>query len=108
MNLFEKPSLPNSKNFLYYVSFKDSSSYFVLNPFEDNVSEEVVPDNRMTNQGGLGSITYFETHGIYEKFKLFIATHLTGCDEIQNLVNSEFYTIHDLPAIIKRYNTCFE
>jgi len=109
IDLYEKVSIPDEPRFLYYLQFENSEHYFILDPFENNVKIHATQGTSTDGgKSGLPSITYFESKGIDEKFKSFVANNLRFCPEVVNMVNSDFYTINDIPNIVEAYNNCFD
>jgi len=64
-----------------------------------------MPDTRQPESSG-ATVLYVASKGINEKFKIFVSIYLSDCYQIKNMVNSEFYTIKDIPIIIETYNNC--
>jgi hypothetical protein len=96
IELYERITVPYDRSFLYYVELKNSPNYFVVDPFTGNISEQIAPLKRTESYSI--PLIHSKTDGVYEKFKMLIASYLKACDEAQNLVNSEFYSMSDLPA----------
>ncbi len=107
LDLYEKPSIPSDNRSLYYIKFPGKSDFCIINPFENNVTEHRLPDSRQSESSG-ATVTYFQSKGIHQKFKLFISMYMGDCSKVTNMVNSEFYTINDIPSIVETYNNCFE
>jgi len=107
IDLFEKSPFPDDNRFLYYLKFSDSYNYLIINPLENDVTVYELPESRQS-ESSRATVTYFQSKGIHEKFKIFISTYLGDCDKVTNMVKSDFYTINDIPSIIELYNNCFK
>jgi hypothetical protein len=105
IDLFEREIIPSDNRFLYLLKFPNNNSYFVINPTENNITEQRMPDTRQPESSG-ATVLYIASKGINEKFKIFVSIYLGDCYQIKNMVNSEFYTIKDIPIIIETYNNC--
>lgn len=107
VNLYEKHSIPSDNRYLYYLLFPGIADYCIINPYENNVIEHILPDTRKS-ESSMATVSYFESKGIHQKFKSFISMYMGDCIIVTNMVNSEFYTINDIPSIVETYNNCIE
>ena len=107
IDLYERPSIPDDNRFLYYLKMGDKESYFVINPYEDNVKEYKLPDSQESEESASTKSVY-QPKGIDRRFKIFITKYFGDCTKVVNLVKSDFYTIRDMPNIVEIYNNCFE
>jgi len=100
--LFERIGIPSDRRFLYFIKLPNYSHYFVICPEEQNISTSTM--------GGYGKNSpprdIYNSKNINEKFKIFASTYLGDCMTLRNMVQSEFYTINDIPTIIDKYNKC--
>jgi hypothetical protein len=105
VDLFERDPIPSDHRFLYYLNFKNSTDYFIINPLENNIT---IYDSPNSTLGGFLSpnMLSFNSKGINEKFKIFIAQHFNDCIKVVNMVKNDFYTIDDIPMIVEMYNNC--
>jgi len=104
--LYERESIPSDKRFLYYLRFSSSPNFYIINPFDNNVIENRLTKSSSSKSTGIATI-YYKTKGINEKFKIFITSYFSDCIQVTNRVQSDFYTINDIPRIIETYNNCF-
>lgn len=107
INLYERVAIPSDNRFLYFMQISRYPYYFIINPFENNITEQELPSTRRSGSS-IATETYFQSKGVHEKFKLFIYAYLGDCEEVTNMVKSEFYTISDTPGIVETYNKCFK
>jgi hypothetical protein len=107
IELFEKTSLPDDNRFLYYLKLPNIHDYYIINPLEKNIIVHNLPDSNQPNSSR-ATVTYFQSTGTYDKFKVFISTYLGDCEKVTNMVKTDFYTINDIPSIVDSYNNCFE
>jgi hypothetical protein len=103
--LFERGRIPGDDRFLYYIQLPNYQTYFVICPDEQSV--KLIPIF-----GSVGSPTiridyYYKSDENNQKFKLFVNKFLGDCSTLKNLVQSDFYTMNDLPSVIETYNNCF-
>ncbi len=106
IDLYERNTIPDDDRFLYYLKFPNTNTYHVVNPNKNSITAHKSPHIR-DSESTAASIIYYENTGIDEKFKYFIATNLSDCYKVTNMVKSDFYTINDTPSIIETYNNCF-
>ena len=100
VNLYEKQPTPSDQQFLFYLKFDYKSGFYIINPFKENVTQyDLSGKSRKVK-------TCFTTSGIPQKFLAFVRSYLGDCERVVNMVNSEFFSIYNLPDIIGVYNQC--
>jgi len=105
VDLYEKTSIPSDRRFLYYLRFSNDLNYLILNPEENNVTEQKIPDSSKSESSG-ATRTYYKSNGLTQKFKMFVAIYFKLCPDVVNRVDSGFYTINDMSSIVEMYNNC--
>jgi len=108
INLFERKGLPSDNRFLYFLKFPNTNNYYVINPDANNTTVTESPESRQSGSTSRGTVTYYTSKGIDLKFKAFITRYLGDCERVVNMVNTDFYTINDIPIIVESYNNCFD
>jgi hypothetical protein len=99
--LFERDGIPSDRRFLYYMKLPKYANFFIICPDGQNVEATIIPPNK--ESAGMISI---DSKNIPEKFKMFVSTYLGDCVSLRNMVQSNFYSINDIPTIIDIYNKC--
>jgi hypothetical protein len=100
-NLFERYGIPSDRRFLYYLQLPKYTDYFIICPDGQNVNATIIPPDK--DSPGILSV---DSKNIPEKFKLFVTNYLGDCVIVNNMVQSDFYTINDIPLIVEKYNEC--
>ena len=103
--LYKRIPFPGDQRLLYYIKMRGLSDYLVLDPAANNIENYTAAHEQPFRSDEL-SRSYITTNGIPEKFKLFVSTYFSDCKDVVNRVDSGFYTINDIPAIINLYNRC--
>ena len=93
--------IPSDRRFLYYIKLPKHANYFIIYPDGQNVATTIIPPDK--ESAGMISI---DSNNIPEKFKMFVSIYLGDCISLRNMVQSNFYTINDIPTIIDIYNKC--
>jgi hypothetical protein len=104
--LYERIGLPSDDRFLYYIQLPDYNIYFVICPNEQSVT--LAPIIGHTTSTTTSNFDSYYTDNTNQKFKIFVNKFLGDCLSLTNLVQTEFFTIVDLPGVIETYNKCFE
>ncbi|MGE0076698.1 MAG: hypothetical protein AB7S48_02460 [Bacteroidales bacterium] len=99
--LFERYGIPSDRRFLYYIQLPKFTDYFIICPDGQNVNATIVPPDKYSP-----GIVNIDSKSIPEKFKLFVKNYLGDCVIVSNRVQSDFYTINDIPLIVEKYNEC--
>jgi hypothetical protein len=90
------------KSWNNYLKFPNEKKFHVINPFEKNINIEE-SDNSKGNP-----MLHIKSNEIDELFKKFAEFYFKDCQKVVNMVNSGFYTINDIPAVVQEYNDCYE
>lgn len=105
--LFERYEIPSDGRFLYYIKLPKYQNSFVICPNEQNIT--------VTSIGGYSNgnsftppVDIYKSKNVTERFKIFVTTFLNDCEPLCNMVQSDYYTINDIPKIIDKYNNCVE
>lgn len=99
--LFERDRIPSDERFIYYIKLPKYANCFIICPDERNLKFSTeAPD-----KDSPGKIS-IDSNNIPEKFKMFVSAYLSDCINLRNMVQSNFYTINDIPTIIDIYNKC--
>lgn len=104
--LYERQRIPNDNRFLYYIELEGYNDYLVISPHEENITVDQIPGAYY--EGHQETRMVIQSNKLEEKFKLFVTTYLGDCMRVKNSVESGFYTVNEVPAIIDVYNSCFE
>lgn len=104
--LYERSRIPNDNRFLYYIELEGYNDYLVISPHEKNITVDQIPGAYYEGKQETRMVIY--SNQLEEKFKLFVTTYLGDCMRVKNSVESGFYTVNEVPAIIDVYNNCFE
>lgn len=107
VSLYSRAPIPSDPRELYYMLFAGDSTYKVLETgFSDFKMYTLPTSSGNGSNSQVSSTMAYTTNYDVEKFKVFIATYFDSCPRIVNMVKSEMYTISDMSAIVKKYNTC--
>jgi hypothetical protein len=101
--LYERLAIPSDNRDLYYLKLSKFKDYFILAPSTDQVILLYMPS---TEDYSHSSFYYSNPDNKNDKFKLFIKTYMSDCEELNLLIASNYYTIFDIPLIIDKYNNC--
>lgn len=104
--LYEKEKLTGEDSFLYYIQLPGYDQFFVINPFGGNIENQANDENLQYSVDKNKTYIKAVTNNIPQKFKLFIEAYFYECKQVVNMVKNEFYTINDIPSIIRTYNSC--
>ena len=101
--LYERAAIPSDDRYLYYLKLSKYKDLFVLAPVSDKMEFISIPGQ---GEAGFPSIFYCKPDTQNEKFKLFIKTYMSDCEELNHLMASNYYSLFDIPSIIDKYNHC--
>ncbi|NOQ23891.1 MAG: hypothetical protein GQ564_00885 [Bacteroidales bacterium] len=104
--LYEKPAIPSDTRLLYYLKFPNYYNYVIINPTKNNITEYNMPNTRPSSSSDIIE-THIKSNGINDAFKIFVKNYLGDCEKATNMVRAGFYTIQDIPDVIRTYNSCF-
>lgn len=108
--LFERDGIPSDNRFCYYIKLPNYANCFTICPDGQNVEFTILPPSNTSNSSNSSDntrgIISIDSKNIPERFKLFVSTYLGDCIRLRNMVQSNFYTINDIPTIIDIYNKC--
>jgi hypothetical protein len=102
VNLYSRVKIPSDNRYLFYLKFPDEKEFHVISPFENNINLEESGDSRGN------PMLLIKSNEIDELFKKFAEIYFKDCQMVVNMVNSGFYTINDIPAVVQEYNDCFK
>jgi len=103
--LFERYEIPSDGRFLYYIKLPNYQNCFVICPNEQNITITSIGGYTEGNNP-VPPVEIYNSKKIVEKFKLFVVNYMGDCTSLCNMVQSNYYTINDIPLIIDKYNTC--
>jgi len=103
--LFERDGIPSDTRFLYYIKLPKYQNCFVICPNEQNISVTTIVGHTNGNST-TPSLDIYNSKNINKRFEIFVSTYLGDCIALKNMVQSEFYSINDIPTIIDKYNNC--
>jgi hypothetical protein len=101
--LYERDAIPSDDRNLFYLKLEKYKDYFILAPSNDQVNIVYMPNPENNSHT---SFYYSNPDNKNDKFKLFIKTYLTDCEELNLLIASNYYSLFDIPLIIDKYNNC--
>lgn len=101
VDLYKRGAVPYDLNYLYYLKIPGERNLLVINPQSNEVTLSDSRDSRDTR------MMIYRSKQTDDKFKSFISAYLGDCEKIVNAVNSGFYTVYDIPAVVDEYNHCF-
>lgn len=101
ITLYRRGGIPFDIRFLYYLKVPGEKDLLVICPHENDVSLTDSKDSRDS------PMMIYKSSDAGEKFKTFVSIYLKDCKQILDKVNSGFYTINDIPAVVGEYNDWF-
>jgi hypothetical protein len=102
VNLYSRDRIPSDNKFLFYLKFPNEKEFHVISPFENNIDLAGSKDSKGN------PIMILKSNEREELFKKFAEIYFKDCQKVVNMVNSGFYTINDIPAVVQEYNDCFK
>jgi hypothetical protein len=100
VDLYKRGAVPYDLNFLYYLKIPGERNLLVINPQSNEVTMSDSKDSRDSY------MMIYRSMQTDDKFKNFVSAFLGDCEKVVNAVNSGFYTVYDLPAVVDEYNHC--
>jgi hypothetical protein len=100
ITVYNRAEIPSDKELMYYFQKAGENNLLYLAP---NKKNDIYLQERDRYNDPLVS-KYKGTDE--EQFRTVFAEYLKDCETIRNKILSKFYTINDIPAIIKDYNAC--
>lgn len=102
VELYSRGPITTDSRVLFFLKFPTKKYYVVISPYDKSIDIQSSEDSR-----GEPMIIY-RTNDIDSKFKNFVKDYFSDCTQVVNMVNSGFYTITDIPTVVRIYNACFE
>lgn len=102
VDLYYRDAMPYDIRLLYYLKFPNFKEFFVLSPSDIDVNISGVIDRESE------PLMTFKSNQTEEKFKKFVEEYFKDCPDVINMVNAGYYTINDIPSVVKMYNSFFE
>lgn len=102
VTLYSRDKIPSDNRFLFYLKFPNEKEFHVISPFENDINLAESKDS------GGNPMMLIKSNEREELFKKFAEIYFKDCQKVVNMVNSGFYTINDIPAVVQEYNDCIK